>query len=73
MEQYGQKPLRFWDLATLTEIRAPFGNSEAIPDGFTPDGKLLTASWSLDKEPVRSGTWKRAENNASFSDPRAAS
>jgi RNA polymerase sigma factor (sigma-70 family) len=53
VEEYGQKPLRFWDLATLTEIGAPFGNPGETPAGFTPDGKLLTATWLPDKEPVR--------------------
>jgi RNA polymerase sigma factor (sigma-70 family) len=52
VEQFGPKPLRIWDLATLTEIGAPFGNSDA-PAGFTPDGNLLTAQSLRRNVPVR--------------------
>ena len=52
VEHYGEKPLRLWDLATLAEIGAPFGNPREGPVGYTPDGKLLTAPWANDA-PVR--------------------
>jgi RNA polymerase sigma factor (sigma-70 family) len=53
VEQYGPNPLRLWDLATLKEIGTPFGNPGEYPAGFTPDGKLLTATWLDRTAPVR--------------------